>query len=79
MKISLFEWEENTVVKGENAGYKQFLLFPQCFQKLSVVDVSIEYLWSKGLAPYQKNKILDLKAFPHNNIHGTQKLNIVLK
>ena len=24
---------ENTVGKGENAGYKQFLLFPQCFQK----------------------------------------------
>ena len=24
---------ENIVGKGENAGYKQFLLFPQCFQK----------------------------------------------
>ena len=24
---------ENTVGKGEIAGYKQFLLFPQCFQK----------------------------------------------
>ena len=32
---------------GEIAHYEQFLLFPQCFQKLSVVDVSkrvsIEY------------------------------------
>ena len=26
---------ENIVVKGENAGYQHFLLFPQCFQKLS--------------------------------------------
>ena len=26
---------ENTVGKGENAGDQQFLLFPQCFQKLS--------------------------------------------
>ena len=26
---------ENIVGKGENAGYQPFLLFPQCFQKLS--------------------------------------------
>ena len=25
---------ENTVGKGENAGYQHFLLFPQCFQKI---------------------------------------------
>ena len=25
---------ENTVGKGENAGYQHFLLFPQCFQRL---------------------------------------------
>ena len=24
---------ENTVGKGENAGYQHFLLFPQCFQR----------------------------------------------
>ena len=28
MTISLFDWVENTVGKGENAGYKNFLLFP---------------------------------------------------
>ena len=27
------KWIENTVGKGEIARYKQFLLFPQCFQK----------------------------------------------
>ena len=26
---------ENIVGKGENAGCQRFLLFPQCFQKLS--------------------------------------------
>ena len=26
-------WVENTLGKGENAGYQHFLLFPQCFQK----------------------------------------------
>ena len=31
---------ENIVGKGEIARYEQFLLFPQCFQKLSVVDSS---------------------------------------
>ena len=29
------EMVENTVGKGEIAGYEQFLLFPQCFQKTS--------------------------------------------
>ena len=27
---------ENIVGKGENADYQHFLLFPQCFQKLSL-------------------------------------------
>ena len=40
MKIQLSEWVESIVGKGEIAHYEQFLLFPQCFQKLSVVDVS---------------------------------------
>ena len=30
---SFSRWVENTVGKGEIARYKQFLLFPQCFQK----------------------------------------------
>ena len=30
---------ENIVGKGENAGDEHFLLFPQCFQKLSFPDV----------------------------------------
>ena len=30
---------ENIVGKGENAGYQHFLLFPQCFQKLSFPEV----------------------------------------
>ena len=29
---------ENTVEKGEIACYKQFLLFPQCFQKTCTAD-----------------------------------------
>ena len=38
MGIQLSDWVENIVGKGEIARYEQFLLFPQCFQKLSVVD-----------------------------------------
>ena len=30
---------ENIVGKGENAGYQHFLLFPQCFQKASLLGV----------------------------------------
>ena len=33
--ISLLDRVENTVGKGENAGYQHFLLFPQCFPKSS--------------------------------------------
>ena len=33
MLIFVFDGVENTVEKGENAGFKNFLLFPQCFQK----------------------------------------------
>ena len=40
MGIKLSDSVENIVGKGEIARYEQFLLFPQCFQKLSVADVS---------------------------------------
>ena len=33
--ISPFDKVENTVGKGENAGYQHFLLFRQCFQEAS--------------------------------------------
>ena len=33
--IYVFDRVENIVGKGQNAGYQHFLLFPQCFQKLS--------------------------------------------
>ena len=32
------ELVENTVGKGEIACYKQFILFPQCFQKTCTAD-----------------------------------------
>ena len=35
MGMQLSDIVENIVGKGEIARYKQFLLFPQCFQKLS--------------------------------------------
>ena len=31
MMIYVFDRVENIVQKGENAGYHNFLLFPQCF------------------------------------------------
>ena len=36
--VQFSDWVENIVGKEEIARYKQFLLFLQCFQKLSVVD-----------------------------------------
>ena len=40
MEMKLSDWVENIVGKGGIAHYEEFLLFPQCFQKLSVVDTS---------------------------------------
>ena len=40
MGIQLYDLVENIVGKEEIAPNEQFLLFPQCFQKLSIVDVS---------------------------------------
>ena len=40
MGIQLFDLVENIVGKEEIARYEQFLLFPQCFQNMSVVDAS---------------------------------------
>ena len=40
--------------KGEIARYEQFLLFPQCFQKVSVVDAS------KGVSMEQRVKETDV-------------------
>ena len=33
--VSVFDSEENTVGKGENAGDQHFLLFQKCFQDAS--------------------------------------------
>ena len=40
MGMQLSDSVENIVGKGEIARYEQFLLLPQCFQNLSVVDAS---------------------------------------
>ena len=39
MGMQFSNWVENIVEKEEIARYEQFFLFPQCFQKLSVVDM----------------------------------------
>ena len=37
---------ENIVEKGENAGYQHFLLFQQCFQKLSTLgSLKVGIMW----------------------------------
>ena len=46
MTIPLCNRAENIVGKGENAGYQHFLLFPHCFQKLSIsVLLKVGIVW----------------------------------
>ena len=47
---------ENTVGKGEIAGYKQFLLFPQCFQKACFPGASKDVILGNGLKQVGKKK-----------------------
>ena len=63
MGILLSDWFENIVEKGEIARYERFLLFPQCFQKLSGVDGQNEYLWSQVLKFYKRKDELNDKKF----------------
>ena len=60
MIISVFDSIENIVGKGENAGYQQFLLFPQCFEKASFPETSkgvivrewVKFCWKKNFNPF---------------------------
>ena len=46
MTISLFDSVDNTVGKGENAGYQHFLLFSQCFPKpFSLGSLKFGIVW----------------------------------
>ena len=47
-------WASRTVGKGEIDCYKQFLLFPQCFQNSCTADMKNQGLFLKGLR-YGKN------------------------
>ena len=51
---------ENTVGKGEIARNEQFLLFPQCFQKVCAVDrYKPGFVWERvNLHMYKARKLL---------------------
>ena len=58
---------ENIVGKGENAGNKHFLLFPQCFQKASIEVIKITDCLVKGnLLPYDKRAMMALDCSPES-------------
>ena len=48
-KVQLLNRVENIVEEGEIAHYEPFLLFPQCFQKSSAVNVLLKsvYMWER--------------------------------
>ena len=77
----LSKWVENTGGKGEIARYKQFLLFPQCFQKACFPGASkgvIVWEWVNSLP---NNKLVDwsnLKAFAEDKVCVTKTLKFVL-
>ena len=51
---------ENIVGKEENAGYKDFLLFPQCFLKFSFLDALKARIVWKRVNPFPNDKFYTL-------------------
>ena len=72
---------ENTVGKGEIAHYKQFLLFPKCFQKACFPGASKSVIVWEWVNSLQSDKILDwskFKAFADDK-NLAEKLKFVLE
>ena len=65
--------------KGEIARIEQFLLFPQCFQKLCVVDAQNKYLWSKGLTDVQYFFSAILKSQGYKSVYGNDYISLLLQ
>ena len=54
---------ENTVGTGEIAGYEQFLLFPQCFQKACFPGASKGVIMWEWVNPFPSNFSISLSVF----------------
>ena len=63
--IPLLDRVENTVRKGENAGYQHFLLFLECFPKPSSLgSLKVRIVWKRNYSSISaKNKILTSLKF----------------
>ena len=76
---------ENTVGKGEIARYEQFLIFPQCFQKVCFRGASKGVLvreWVELFNSLPNDRILNwskLKAFAEDKIKASQNMKFVLR
>ena len=49
VEVHVFKKVRNNMEKGEIACYKQFLLFPKCFQEMCNADMENKGLFGKGL------------------------------
>ena len=64
---------ENTVGKGEIARYEQFLLFPQCFQKVCFLGASkgvIVWEWVKSNKVYN---FVEIESVADYSLYVSQK------
>ena len=74
MMVAVFDRIENRVRNGENAGKQHFLLFPQCFPKLSTSGLLILYLREMKIMLYY---VLFQQCFQKNFFLGSLKFGIV--
>ena len=81
MMISLLDRVENSVGKGENAGYQHFLLFPQCFPKPTCLGSLKSGLFGKELKRvYSFPKDLsEINCFNYSNIEVVPSIRCIAK
>ena len=70
----IFDRVENIVGKGENAGYKHFLLNPRCFPKNPVYGLYREYVYSAVVYQKYLTRLRELIIFEpwQENYHFSQ-------
>ena len=64
MMISVLNSIENRVRKGENAGYQDFLLSPQCFHKIFVMGLCGKEL-GKNFQPIKEHQMFWFQSLPY--------------
>ena len=75
----LSKWVENTVGKGQIARYEQFVLFPQCFQRLVSQGRQKVSLFGNGLRFFSTASSDDKFEYDTNEMNVLDRIKDIVK